>query len=180
MPPVNIRLPMDRPLLNTYWVLPERLLAGEYPGGSTEPETQLRLEKLRKSGIDSFVDLTELGELLPYQQFLPKDVDYLRSPIVDESVPYNVSQTQLVLAAINSGLQRGKRIYIHCRAGIGRTGLIIGCHLAEAESSGRTGLKMLNRLWQQSERSQSCPAVPQTAEQADYIRHWPKLGKRSA
>ena len=171
---------MDRPLLNTYWVLPERLLAGEYPGGSTDPETQLRLSKLRSAGIDSFIDLTEVGELQPYQQFLPKDAGYLRSAIVDESVPYNVAQTQQVLAAIKTGLENGKRIYIHCRAGIGRTGLIIGCHLAETETSGRTGLKLLNRLWKQSERAGTYPSVPQTAEQADYIRHWLKFGRRTS
>jgi hypothetical protein len=170
---------MDRPIPNTYWVLPERLLAGEYPGGSTDPETQLRLTKLHKAGIDSFIDLTEEGELAPYRQFLPKGVTYLRSAIVDESVPYNVSQTQQVLAAIKTGLDHGKRVYVHCRAGIGRTGLIIGCHLAETESSGRSSLKLLNRLWKQSERAETYPSVPQTAEQADYIRHWLKLGKRS-
>ena len=169
---------MDRPLPNTYWVLPERLLAGEYPGGSTDPETQLRLAKLQKAGIDCFIDLTEAGELAPYQHLLPKDAAYLRSAIVDESVPYNVRQTQQVLAAIKAGLESGKRIYVHCRAGIGRTGVIIGCHLAETETSGRTGLKLLNRLWKQSERAGAYPSVPQTAEQADYIRHWPKLARR--
>jgi hypothetical protein len=170
---------MDRPLPNTYWVLPERLLAGEYPGGSTDPETRLRLEKLRHAGIDSFIDLTELGELQPYQPLLPQGTDYLRSPIVDECVPYNVSQTQQVLTTIKTGLESGRRIYLHCKAGIGRTGLIIGCHLAETESSGRKALKALNRLWKQSERAELFPSVPQTAEQADYIRHWLKFGRRT-
>ena len=169
---------MERPLPNSYWVLPDQLLAGEYPGGSTDAETQLRLEKLRHAGIDSFVDLTELDELVPYQHFLPQSVEYLRSPIVDHSVPNNVIQTQQVLDAIDSGLQRGKRLYVHCRAGIGRTGVIIGCHLVETQANGKKGLKTLNRLWQQSERARSYPSIPQTAEQADYIRHWLKLGKR--
>jgi hypothetical protein len=66
---------------------------------------------------------------------------------------------------------------VHCRAGIGRTGLIIGCYLAEQEASGKAALKTLNQLWRQSARSASWAQVPQTAEQADYIRHWPKLGK---
>jgi hypothetical protein len=169
---------MDRPLPNTYWVISDRLLAGEYPGGSTDPDTQMRLARLRAAGIDSFIDLTEPGELLPYQHWLPATAQYLRSPIIDQSVPYNVSQTRQVLAAIDTALEDGKNIYIHCRAGIGRTGLIIGCHLAHAQANGKNGLKALNRLWRQSERSNSYPTVPQTAEQADYIRHWPKLSKR--
>jgi hypothetical protein len=30
-------------------------------------------------------------------------------------------------------------------------------------------------LWRQSARAASWPRVPQTSEQADYIRRWPKL-----
>jgi hypothetical protein len=54
---------------------------------------------------------------------------------------------------------------------------VIGCFLADEESNGKTALKTLNRLWRQSERAASWPKVPQTAEQVDYIRRWPKLGK---
>ena len=69
----------------------------------------------------------------------------------------------------------GSRVYVHCRAGIGRTGLVIGCFLAEEEQDGKAALKRLNRLWRQSARAESWPKVPQTREQADYIRRWPKL-----
>jgi len=34
----------------------------------------------------------------------------------------------------------------------------------------------LNRLWRQSERAAIWPRVPQTAEQADYIRRWAAFG----
>ncbi len=170
---------MDRPLPNTYWVIPGRLLAGEYPGDPDPAQARLRLTRLYEAGIDSFVDLTEEGELPPYRLWLPKQAEYLRSPIVDTGVPNNVSETRGLLAALHDALARGRGVYVHCRAGIGRTGLIIGCFLADEESSGRAALKALNRLWRQSERSASWPAVPQTAEQAAYIRGWPTLSKRA-
>ena len=169
---------MDRPLLNSYWVIPGRLLAGEYPGDPDPAQARLRLAHLGDAGIDSFVDLTEEDELAPYRPWLPKQAEYLRFPIVDTGVPNNVSDTRAVLAAIHGALARGKGVYVHCRAGIGRTGLIIGCFLAGEESSGRAALKTLNRLWRQSERSAAWPEVPQTSEQAAYIRGWPKLSKR--
>jgi hypothetical protein len=170
---------MDRPLPNSYWVIPGRLLAGEYPGDPDPARARLRLARLRDAGIDSFVDLTEEDELPPYSLWLPKQAEYLRSPIVDTCVPNNVSDTRALLAAIHAGLARGRGVYVHCRAGIGRTGLIIGCFLAEQESDGKAALKTLNRLWLQSERSQTWPKVPQTAEQAAYIRGWLDLAKRN-
>jgi hypothetical protein len=179
---VSTKLPLtptpDRPFPNTYWVLPGRLLAGEYPGGGNAAEAQSRLASLHSAGIDSFIDLTEEGELPPYQYLLPEAHSYVRSGIVDASIPYNVSQVQGVLAIIQDGLGRDRRLYVHCRAGIGRTGLVIGCFLAEAEANGKKALKILNRLWQQSERSLQWPKIPQTAEQADYIKRWPTLNSR--
>jgi len=168
---------MGRPLPNTYWVIPTRILAGEYPGGPDDTEARGRLARLHAAGVDSFVDLTEDGELPPYRHLLPKHTEYLRSAIMDTGVPNNVSQTQELLSAIHSSLARGRCVYVHCRAGIGRTGLIVGCFLAAEESNGKSALKILNRLWRQSERAASWPRVPQTPEQADYIRRWPKLGK---
>ena len=169
---------LDRPLPNSYWVIPGRLLAGEYPGDPDPAQARLRLARLRDAGIDSFVDLTEEDELPPYSLWLPKQAEYLRCAIVDTCIPKNVSHTRGVLAAINAALAQEKGVYVHCRAGIGRTGLIIGCFLAEEESSGRAALKTLNRLWRQSDRSAAWPEVPQTSQQAAYIRGWPKLSKR--
>jgi hypothetical protein len=171
---------MDRPLANTYWVVPQRVLAGEYPGHGKESEARDRLRRLHGAGINSFVDLTEDGELPPYRQLLPPQTEYLRFAIADTGVPNNPADTQQALAAIRAGLERGRNLYVHCRAGIGRTGLIIGCFLADQESSGRSALKILNRLWLQSERAATWPSVPQTAAQADYIRQWPKFGKLTA
>jgi hypothetical protein len=167
----------NRPLANSYWVIPGRVLAGEYPGGIDDASAQARLQRLRGSGITCFLDLTEEGELPPYRHLLPRDTEYLRSAIVDTYVPNNVSQTRELLAAIRAAVARGRGVYVHCRAGIGRTGLIIGCLLAEDAGNGKAGLKTLNRLWRQSERSATWPKVPQTAEQADYVRHWPTLAK---
>jgi Dual specificity phosphatase, catalytic domain len=170
---------MDRPLANTYWVIPGRILAGEYPGDADESQARERLARLHRAGVNSFVDLTEDGELPPYRHLLPAHSDYLRSAIVDTRVPNNVAQTQELLSAIHSALAQGRCVYVHCRAGIGRTGLIIGCFLADEEANGKAALKILNRLWLQSERALSWPSVPQTAEQADYVRHWPKFGIRN-
>ncbi len=170
---------MDRPLPNTYWVIPGRLLAGEYPIGAEDAEARARLALLQDAGVDYFVDLTVDGELPGYRHLLPAHSEHARSPIADTWVPDNVGQMQRILADIRAALSLGRCIYVHCRAGIGRTGMVVGCFLAEQGGDGKAALKLLNRLWRQSARAKSWPKVPQTAQQADYIRHWLTLGKQT-
>ena len=58
------------PLAGSYWVTP-RLLAGEYPGADTAAGATARLEALIAAGITYFIDLTQPGELPPYDHLLP-------------------------------------------------------------------------------------------------------------
>jgi hypothetical protein len=165
----------DRPIPNSYWVIPGQLLAGEHPSGAAQGDTRARLHQMLLAGIDCYIDLTEEGEQPDYRPLLPRHADYLRSAISDMGVPFNVSQTTALLSAIRTALAQERRVYVHCRAGIGRTSLVIGCFLAEEEQNGRKAIARLNRLWRHSARAATWPKVPQTAEQADYIRRWLKL-----
>ena len=173
---------MNRPLPNSYWVIPGRLLAGEYPIGADYSDARARLAPFRESGINHFIDLTEKGELPAYRHLLPVYTRYQSSPIPDTCLPASVSQVLSLLSDIGAALEAKRCIYVHCRAGIGRTGLVVGCYLASAGGDGRAALKKLNQLWQQSERAKSWPTIPQTGDQADYIRGWPRLSasRRSA
>lgn len=166
---------MNLPLANSYWVIPGRLLGGEYPIGGDYKDARARLAQLRDAGVNYFIDLTEKGEMPEYRHLLPVYTQYQNSPIADTTVPASDSQVSALLADIEAALKTKRCIYLHCRAGIGRTGLVSGCYLANASGDGKAALKELNELWQQSARSKSWPTIPQTDEQADYIRRWPKL-----
>jgi ADP-ribosyl-[dinitrogen reductase] hydrolase len=165
---------MDRPLQNSYWVVPGSLLAGEHPSEGDDSEIRARLQRLLDAGIDSFLDLTHPGERPEYLRLLPKQVRVERCPIRDATVPISVAEMRSIQAQVAASLAAGRRLYVHCRAGIGRTGTVIGCYLAETGLDGPGALAELNRLWQQCARAASWPDVPQTLEQADFIRHWPR------
>jgi hypothetical protein len=166
---------MNQPLPNSYWVIPRRLLAGEYPIGADYTDARARLARFHEAGINSFIDLTEKGELPEYRHLLPVHTKYQRSPIADTRIPESPTQILQLLSAIHAAIEAKRCLYVHCRQGIGRTGLVIGCYLADNGGDGKLAIKELNRLWPQSARAASWPKVPQTEEQADYIRRWPTL-----
>jgi hypothetical protein len=165
------------PLPHTYWVLPGQLLAGEYPGGKDEAETQRRVDCLTMAGITYYLDLTEPDECPAYRHLLPRKAKYVRSAIADMDVPDSVTQMQLIQTRIGAALTVGHGVYVHCQAGIGRTGTAIGCFLVEQGLGGAAALKQLNKLWRRSVRAKTWPKVPQTSTQADYILMWPEHRK---
>ncbi|MBS0387980.1 MAG: dual specificity protein phosphatase family protein, partial [Proteobacteria bacterium] len=174
---------MDRPLPNSYWVVPGRLLAGEYPAGRDKQlgdAGRARVRDLLAVGISCFVDLTEEGECPPYQLLLPPTVTYLRRSIRDQRVPRRPAQMRRILDEITDVMTAGGNIYLHCRAGIGRTGTVAGCFLVEQGNEGDVALRELNVLWtQQCARAPLWPMIPQTPEQAEYIRQWtPRVVRR--
>jgi ADP-ribosylglycohydrolase len=165
------------PVDNAYWVEPGRLLAGDYPGRRDEDATRERLSRLLEAGIDCFIDLTESGEVAPYEQFLPGPygrgaVLYLQKPIRDHGLPRDPAEMLEILDEIDAALAEGRRVYLHCRAGIGRTNLVVGCWLARRGHRGEAALDRLNELWQSSPRARAWPRVPETVEQEDYVRGW--------
>jgi ADP-ribosylglycohydrolase len=167
---------MDRPLPNSYWVVPGRFLAGEYPVTGGRRAAEERIGALLAAGLDLFIDLTEPGECPAYDKMLPGSVYYLRKPIPDHEIPRAAAHMREIQDEIARGLARGRRIYLHCRAGIGRTGTTVGCYLVEQGIDGEGALVELNRLWQQSTRAATWPEIPQTPEQHEYVRRWAQRG----
>lgn len=160
------------PVPNSYWVEPGRLLAGEYPG-APRADAPSRIQALLAAGITSFIDLTGEGELPPYSHDLPdREVVHRRFPIIDHGVPDSPAVMSSVVAAIASDLEEGRRVYVHCRAGIGRTGMAVGCYLIQSGLDGDAALDKLQVLWQRCARARSWPSVPETEDQIRFVRSW--------
>ncbi len=61
----------DKPIPESYWVIPGQFLAGGYPGPRyDENRTRLRLTTLVNAGLETFIDLTNENERPPYASIL--------------------------------------------------------------------------------------------------------------
>jgi predicted protein tyrosine phosphatase len=168
-----------RPNQNTYWVVPGKLLAGEYPGAQDSKVLETRINTYLDCGVDYFIDLTHSHELAPYAHTLAHcavergmSVVHQRFAIDDKGVPKDVAQMQEILGALRQALKGGRCVYVHCWGGIGRTGTVIGCYLAETNSSGDIALTQLKSLWPQMEKSNRHLQTPETAAQALWVKTW--------
>jgi protein-tyrosine phosphatase len=106
------------------------------------PNNDLRLRRhlfeAAEKGVTQFVILTEYHEirdLAPdYARLLSSDglnFSVMRLPIRDFGVPESVPAFRLATHRIADALQSGERIVMHCRGGIGRTGLVAEAVLIE-------------------------------------------------
>lgn len=127
-------------LIHAWWVIPGRLLAGEYPGAKDPEKAARKIAALLDAGVDSFVDLTEAGEMtrggarmVPYDDGLA--ARYGRFPIRDNSVTDDAGYDR-VIAHIKAELDAGRVVYAHCWGGKGRTGTVIGAWLIDQEGLG--------------------------------------------
>lgn len=66
----------------------------------------------------------ELGLTTEAQLSTKYGLEFINFPIPDLGVPASPTATREILNRLLNALRRGKRIAIHCRQGIGRSGLI--------------------------------------------------------
>ncbi|MCS7007183.1 MAG: hypothetical protein NZL88_06480 [Gaiellaceae bacterium] len=144
-------------------VVPGRLIAGRHPcawGPESAPE---EVGTLLDAGVTLFLDLTQEGELEPYDELIAPPARHVRAPIRDLSVP---SEPQLVaiLDAIDEELARDGVVYVHCWAGCGRTGVVVGAWLVRHGADPHAALERVADL-----RGRGCP---QTLEQRLLVLRW--------
>jgi predicted NAD-dependent protein-ADP-ribosyltransferase YbiA (DUF1768 family)/protein-tyrosine phosphatase len=104
-----------------------KALFGSYP-------TQEYVNELENDGVKYFIDLTCPGEkrIKPYVT----QYEYIRYPIHDRKIPNDVVSFSKLILKICKILKSfddtdGKSLYIHCRGGHGRSGIVVACVLVE-------------------------------------------------
>lgn len=170
---------INRPLHQSYEVWGNGIIyAGEYPGDKNEEIAKRKIGKMYHFGIRHFIDLTEEGELRPYNHLLPSDTTYTRFPITDCGAPKSIESVQRLLLRIEELKKMDGYVYVHCWGGVGRTGTIIACYLAQNwdEPDLNKTLEVLRRNFTEMPKS-AYRETPETKEQIDFIERFINTGK---
>ncbi|MFW6324225.1 MAG: protein-tyrosine phosphatase family protein [Desulfovibrionales bacterium] len=102
------------------------------------PLTQGQLAFLKEQGITAI-----LKELYRMEQDFGFEVHYL--PVMDEETP-DLQELEKALSWLDEAVYLGKKIYIHCHYGIGRTGTVLNAYFLRKGFGHRLAAKKLKRF----------------------------------
>jgi ADP-ribosylglycohydrolase len=177
---MNNIIPFER----TYWIIPGKLLAGEYPASADLEESCQKLDGLYRIGIKAVINLTEENEnnqhgipLFNYEDYLTQlGIKVFRKPIKDVSIPTK-DEMDDIIGLIDKCLIENQPVYFHCWGGVGRTGTVLGCYLLHNNMANRDNvfdfIDYLKRTTSISSRSS-----PETKEQKDFVVNYRRTGEK--
>ena len=91
------------------------------------PMSYAQLESLKEQGIDGIINLCgEFCDLHEIEKKAGFEVYYM--PIADEEAP-ELMELENALEWLDESIYLGKKVLIHCRHGIGRTGTVLNAYL---------------------------------------------------
>ena len=118
---------MNIPTTSSNWLIDSKLLVGRYP------HNQCDLDLLIGCGIVVFIDLTDHKQEKLKKYVLPSHIRYINFPIIDQKIAEDGLTLGFIkeLYQIYQSLQTKELMYIHCKGGLGRTGVIAGLLLSK-------------------------------------------------
>jgi protein-tyrosine phosphatase len=148
-----------------------------HPRGDDWLEDEIKA--LHEVGVTVLVSLLERSEILELHLTAEaalcaaNSLEYLNFPIADNNVPSLHPTTLDFLRGLKTSLEQNQHVVVHCRMGLGRSGLVAACLLIMVGLSPEQALLKLSEL-----RGLD---VPDTIEQRewvfDFARYWQAQAK---
>jgi protein-tyrosine phosphatase len=93
-----------------------------------------------------------------------RGLEFISFPIPDRHVPGSEVQLAQVLESVTGALTAGNNVVVHCRQGIGRSGLVVACLMVQSGMSPGAAVESVSA-------ARGLP-IPETPEQRDWIDHF--------
>ena len=154
-----------------YWIdgpWPGKLALSARPRGGDWLEDEIVAWK--RNGVDVVLSLLtddeerELDLANEASTVRRQEMEFLSLPIPDRQVPYSETEVAAILDAVNSALTAARNVVIHCRQGVGRSGLVAACLLASKGLDSRAAVQKVSTA--------RGTDVPETPEQRQWIDHY--------
>jgi len=151
-----------------HWVegrWPGKLAVGPRPRGGDWLEDEVA--NWQGAGVNEVVSLLTAEEEVSLDLSKEKSLvtghgmNFVSFPIPDRQVPRSQHELAIALERVNTALSSGKNVLIHCRQGIGRTGLVAACLLVTRGFNPSAAVDIISAA--------RGIAVPETLEQRDWI-----------
>ena len=107
------------------YFIKDKALFGSYP-------TVERARELVDNGVSVFIDLTTESEKTTLDNYYDNinDITYINYEIIDRRIPTNIQEfTIFIIKIMNIIKTHDQKIYIHCKGGHGRAGIVVSCLL---------------------------------------------------
>jgi protein-tyrosine phosphatase len=98
------------------------------------------------------------------RQVREQGLEFASLPIPDRHVPRSEPKLMQVLDELDAALSKGKNVLVHCRQGVGRSGLVAACLLVRKGLSPGAAIDKISAA--------RGVAVPETEEQREWIDHF--------
>ena len=147
---------------------PGKLALAARPRGEDWLEDEVK--SWRQAGVNTVLSLLEPAEEvdlgLKDEANLVKrqGMKFLSLPIPDRHIPNSESELTATLERLDADLSSGKNVVVHCRQGVGRTGLVAACLLVTKGLSPDTAVMNVGAA--------RGTMVPETGEQRNWIDHY--------
>ena len=116
----------------------------DYVAGSGRPMTFEQLKWIKERGIETIISLTE--NPLPREWIEELRFRYFHTPILDHSAPSPEKLRQIVDLILRE-VEEGRKVLIHCAAGLGRTGTVLAAYfIARKRMSAEEAMELVRRL----------------------------------
>lgn len=138
------------------WITPS-LLACSYPDGDDD------LAALASEGISLLVNLHTRPH--PSKQAEAHGIRELHLPTRDFTPP-EISDVAAGVAEIERTIAAGRRVAVHCGAGLGRTGTLVACYLVRTGMAAQSAIDAVRR---------ARPGSIETADQEALVRKYESM-----